>query len=236
MVNGKVVGERLIGAGAPGGFGARGPARRGAGAPATRGAAAPGGGRAARGPGRGPAPAQPITLDISGPCTLDILVHNLGRNSLLTSENGQRRGLVANPTLDGAAVTGWKIYSMPLDNPDQLPASTKTSSATGPTFFSGTFNIADPGETYLDMSNFHFGVVWVNGHNLGRYWDVGTSRAIYLPSPWQKKGENQITVLELGPAPATPEISGVMNMVETPATQIKPLWTISATPEPSRGN
>jgi beta-galactosidase len=177
------------------------------------------------GPGRGGPLAQPITLDISGPVTLDILVHNLGRTSLLTSENGQRKGLVANPTLDGAQLTGWKIYSMPLDDPAQLPASTKSSPSTGPTFYSGTFNITEPGETYLDMTKFHFGVVWVNGHNLGRYWEVGSTRALYLPSPWQKKGENQITVLELGPAPETPEIAGVTNMIETPGTAIRTLWT-----------
>jgi beta-galactosidase len=119
---------------------------------------------------------------------------------------------------------------MPMDDPAQLPASSTPSASTGPTFYSGTFNITDPGETYLDVSNFHFGVVWVNGHNLGRYWEVGTTRAIYLPSPWQKKGENQVTILELGPAPAKPEIAGVMNMIETPATRIGPLWATPATP------
>jgi len=170
-------------------------------------------------------------LDEPGPCTLDILVHNLGRNSLITSIAGQRKGLTANPTLDGTAITGWKIYSMPLDDPDQLPAATNaaTGTPTGPTFFTGSFTLNDLGETYLDMSNWHFGVVWVNGHNLGRFWDVGTSRAIYLPSVWQNKGENQITVLELGPAPTTPEITGVANMVETSAKRAAPLWATPTT-------
>ncbi len=84
------------------------------------------------------------------------------------------------------------------------------------------------------MSNFHFGVVWVNGHNLGRYWEVGASRAIYLPSPWEKKGENQITVLELGPAPAKSTIVGVKNMVETPLKAIQPFWSGAA--QAGRGN
>jgi beta-galactosidase len=177
---------------------------------------------------------MPLTtaIDSSGPTTLDILVHDLGRNSLLTSENGQRKGLSANPTLDGKALTGWKIYSMPLDDPAQLPTANvqgQQGPATGPTFFNGTFTLSDLGETYLDMSNWHFGVVWVNGHNLGRFWDIGTSRAIYLPSVWQKKGENQITVLELGPPPADAEISGVANMVETPAVRPHPLWAQPAT-------
>jgi beta-galactosidase len=205
MVNGKVIADKFSGVGGRGG--GRG---RGAGAPA----------------------AAPLTVDVSGPCTLDILVHNLGRNSLIRDGNNERKGLITNPSLNGTPLTGWKIYSLPLQDPAQLPAATSAKSplTDGPTFYTATFSINDPGETYLDMSNFHFGVVWVNGHNLGRYWEVGASRAIYLPSPWQKKGENQITILELGPAPAKTTISGVKNMIETPLKPIQPLWTAAAPP------
>jgi beta-galactosidase len=174
-------------------------------------------------------------VDAAGPCTLDILVHNLGRNSLVTSSAGQKKGLNANPNLDGQPITGWKIYSLPLDDPDQLPdpmVAKLVYPPTGPSFFNGSFNLSDTGETYLDMSNWHFGVVWVNGHNLGRFWEVGTGRAIYLPSVWQIKGENKITLLELGPAPAAPEIIGVAKMVETPALPVKPLWASSAATQP----
>ncbi len=208
MVNGKVIADKFSGVG--GGFG--------------------GGGR-----GRGGAGPAPLTVDVSGPCTLDIMVHNLGRNSLINSGDNERKGLITNPSLNGAPLTGWKIYSLPLEDPAQLPASDKTSAGTGPTFYNGTFTISDTGETYLDMSNFHFGVVWVNGHNLGRYWEVGATRSIYVPSVWQKKGENQITVLELGPPPATTSVTGGPTMVETPLKAIQPLWTPAAAPG-GRGN
>jgi len=39
--------------------------------------------------------------------------------------------------------------------------------------------------------------VWVNGHNLGRYWNVGPSQTLYLPAPWLKAGQNEIIVLDL---------------------------------------
>ncbi|HVT81498.1 MAG TPA: beta-galactosidase, partial [Phycisphaerae bacterium] len=154
-----------------------------------------GGGRGGPGAGAG------VNIDVAGPATLDILVHNLGRNSLMRDGAPERKGLLTNPSLAGAPITGWKIYSLPLDDPGQLPAAAvgdKALSGTGPTFYSGNFNVSETGETYLDMSNFHFGVVWVNGHNLGRFWEVGPPRCLYLPSVWQKKGDNQITVLELG--------------------------------------
>jgi beta-galactosidase len=47
------------------------------------------------------------------------------------------------------------------------------------------------------MSNWGKGVVWINGHNLGRYWYIGPQQTIYVPAEWLKKGDNQITVLEL---------------------------------------
>jgi beta-galactosidase len=172
-----------------------------------------------------------MKISQDGPCTLDILVHNLGRTSSPINQAASRKGLNANPSLDGKPLTGWKIYSLPLDDPDQLPsydAAKNTGGApTGPTFYGGSFTLDNLGETYLDMSDWHFGVVWVNGHNLGRYWDVGPTRAVYLPSVWQKKGENDIEVLELGTPPKSAEVKGVTKMVETPATTFKPFWVKS---------
>ncbi len=71
-----------------------------------------GGGRGRGGPG-----ATPMTVDESGACTLDILVHNLGRNSLIRSGDAEKKGLITNPSLNGTAITGWKIYSLPLEDP-----------------------------------------------------------------------------------------------------------------------
>jgi len=174
-----------------------------------------------------------VKVDHDGPCTLDILVHNLGRDSLLnvpTRGSTQSKGVTADPTLDGKALTDWRMYSMPLDNPDDLPnppygLRPPGSLTDGPAFYKGTFTVSDTGETFLDMSNWHFGVVWVNGHNLGRYWNVGDCRSLYLPSVWQKQGENQITVLELGTPPSDATIKGVTNMVRPKATAFKPFWT-----------
>jgi len=47
------------------------------------------------------------------------------------------------------------------------------------------------------MSGYQKGVVWVNGHNLGRYWDVGPQTRLYCPAPWLRAGENTVVVLDL---------------------------------------
>jgi beta-galactosidase len=47
------------------------------------------------------------------------------------------------------------------------------------------------------MESWGKGVVWVNGHNLGRYWSVGPQQTLYLPAEWLKKGKNDIVVFEM---------------------------------------
>ena len=36
----------------------------------------------------------------------------------------------------------------------------------------------------------------VNGHNPGRYWNLGPKQTLYLPGCWLKKGLNEITVFK----------------------------------------
>jgi len=71
------------------------------------------------------------------------------------------------------------------------------SEAGVPVIRSGSFDLVQVADTYLDMRNWGKGVVWVNGHNLGRYWSVGPQQTIYVPGEWLKKEKNEITVLEL---------------------------------------
>ena len=54
------------------------------------------------------------------------------------------------------------------------------------------------------MSKWGKGVVYVNGHNLGRYWSqtidgkpVGPQLRLYCPAPFLKRGKNVIDVVEL---------------------------------------
>lgn len=164
-------------------------------------------------------------VNASAGATLDILVENMGRTSSPFDQKNSRKGLEGNPTLGGKALTGWTMWALE-DVKDLAPMNGPASAGgtTGPAVFTGSFTLNDVGETYLDMSKWKFGVVWVNGHNLGRYWDVGASRSLYLPSVWQKKGANSIVVLETGPAPASPQVAGVTNMVETPTKPFAPYW------------
>jgi beta-galactosidase len=60
-------------------------------------------------------------------------------------------------------------------------------------------------------------MVWVNGHNLGRFWTAaGPQQTLYVPKAFLMSGENEIVVLELETVPdikrvelvAEPDFSG----------------------------
>ena len=60
----------------------------------------------------------------------------------------------------------------------------------------------EPADTFVDLAGWTKGAVWINGFNLGRFWDIGPQRRLYLPAPLLRKGSNELLVLELHEAPA----------------------------------
>ena len=40
------------------------------------------------------------------------------------------------------------------------------------------------------------GVVFLNGFNLGRYWNIGPQLSLYAPAPLFQKGKNKIIIFE----------------------------------------
>lgn len=141
------------------------------------------------------------------PATLDILVEAMGRVNF-GPEVHDRKGIHGSVTLAvaGAASTvlrGWKIFRLPLDArmlgalKFEEAKSAGATSASGPAFWRATVKVDQPGDCFLDMRPWGKGFVWVNGHNLGRYWNIGPQQTMYVPGPWLKAGENEIVVLDL---------------------------------------
>jgi beta-galactosidase len=135
------------------------------------------------------------------PPQLDILVEAMGRINfgkyLL-----DRKGITERVTLNGMTLMDWRIYSLPMTSEWILEAPT-TGITTGAytaqpgQFFSGTFQVYSMGDAYLDMSGWPKGCVWVNGHHLGRYWEVGPQKRLFLPANFLKKGKNDIVIFDL---------------------------------------
>ncbi len=66
-----------------------------------------------------------------------------------------------------------------------------------PGYYRGYFNIKKVGDTFLNMEAFGKGQVYVNGHAIGRFWNIGPQQTLYLPGCWLKKGRNEVIVLDV---------------------------------------
>ncbi|HEV2287996.1 MAG TPA: beta-galactosidase [Candidatus Acidoferrales bacterium] len=127
--------------------------------------------------------------------TLDILVENLGRINFGPHLRDDRKGITESVTFDGRELTGWEIYPLPMTDLTSLRFS--KSSVHAPAFYQGTFELARTGDTFLDVRNLGMGVVWINGHNLGRFWNIGPQQTLYVPGVWLMKGRNEVIVFDL---------------------------------------
>ncbi len=127
---------------------------------------------------------------------LDILVENTGRINYGSRIPDNRQGITHAVTFGGDTLLGWTMYPLPLDHPQQVPFG-RLPQPHGPTLYRGSFTVTRPGDTFLDLRGWGKGNVWVNGHNLGRYWYIGPQQTLYLPGVWLHRGTNQIIVLDL---------------------------------------
>ena len=87
----------------------------------------------------------------------------------------------------------WKHYPLPLDNPEKIDFS-KGWTEGQPAFYAYDFTVQEPKDTYLDLSEFGKGVAFVNGQNLGRFWNVGPTLSLYIPHSYLKEGDNRIII------------------------------------------
>jgi len=146
-------------------------------------------------------PQEEIVLGFEpGEHTLEVLVENMGRinyGPLLHDRKGITRGV----RLGNQFLYGWTIWPLPLDDLSGLSFLPRTD-LSGPAFYRGTFRVGEPRDTFLATPGWTKGACFVNGFNLGRYWDKGPQRTLYVPAPLLRPGENEIIVFELHGADA----------------------------------
>jgi beta-galactosidase len=148
------------------------------------------------------------TIDLPGSNArdpvLEILVEGMGRINF-AQYMIDRKGITERVTLNGMTLMNWEVHNLRLD---QEYISTLKAAPVDPgrhgTFFRGYFDLAAPADTYIDVSNYRKGIVWVNRHNLGRYWDIGPQRRLYCPAPWLKPGRNEVLIFDLHQNEAQP--------------------------------
>lgn len=134
--------------------------------------------------------------DVENP-VLDILVEAMGHINFAEFMI-DRKGITDRVVLNGMTLMNWEVYQFPLkENWIQNLSKTERISDLPGTFFKGTFNLKEAADTYFDMSGYKKGMVWVNGNNLGRYWEIGPQKRLYCPQSFLKAGENTVVILDL---------------------------------------
>lgn len=132
------------------------------------------------------------------PARLEILVENTGRVNYGIDMQNNLKGITEKVLLNGGEINGWTVSPLPLYKANVSHSEwRKVSINKQPAFFRGTFELNSLGDCFVDTRNWGKGAVWVNGHSLGKFWNIGPQQTLYLPAPWLKKGENEIIVFEM---------------------------------------
>lgn len=142
--------------------------------------------------------------------TLDILVENTGRINFGPKLRDEQQGITQSVSFGGHELTGLEIFPLPMPHPDSLHF--KKDSVDGPGFHRGFFNVETTGDTFLDTRGLGKGAVWVNGHNLGRFWNIGPQQTLYLPGAWLRKGRNEVILFQME-SKSSPSTKGLCNPI-----------------------
>lgn len=127
---------------------------------------------------------------------LDILVENMGRVNYGPMLNWQRKGIDGCVFINSRfSQHNWKQYPLPMDNLEQLDYNAGYEEGI-PAFYRFEFEAEEIGDTFLDFAGWGKGFVVVNGFQLGRFWEEGPQRRLYVPGALLHKGCNEIILFE----------------------------------------
>ena len=105
----------------------------------------------------------------------------------------------------------WDIFTLPLDETQMTELKEKGKWTTGdgtaasahpenPAFFKFDFDLSLTdgvySDTYLEFAGWGKGCVFVNGFNIGRFWEIGPQKRLYVPAPLLRAGTNEIIIFE----------------------------------------
>jgi beta-galactosidase len=139
--------------------------------------------------------------------TLDILLVPMGRVNF-GHEINDPKGLHGPVRLAGVELRGWQVFGLPLDHGQLEGLKYEAVRPGGPAFWRATFHLDEAGDTFLDLRGWGKGVVWVNGHCLGRFWNIGPTQTAYAPGCWLRKGANEVVLWDVV-GPRDPVIAGL---------------------------
>lgn len=133
--------------------------------------------------------------DLKSNAPIEVLLENTGRINFGKKLASDRKGLFGPVTFAGEDVRTWTMTVVAVDRISALRFEKKSRNA--PAFYRGTFMLSAPHDTFLETRMLGKGALWVNGHAIGRFWEVGPQFALYVPGPWLRKGANEVVAFDL---------------------------------------
>lgn len=144
---------------------------------------------------------------------LEILVEGMGHINFAQFMI-DRKGITDRVTLNGMTLMDWDIYPLAMDEvfiKKVFQSPDKSANNKKGIFYRGAFDLPATGDSYIDVSNYSKGIVYINSHNIGRYWNIGPQKHLFCPASWLVKGKNEIIVFDLHQTEAA-AIKGVKSL------------------------
>ena len=138
---------------------------------------------------------QDLNIAFEQNSDFDILVENMGRVNFGPRMEHQRKGIAQCVQLDGHMHNHWLQYTLPLDNIEKVDF-TKEYEKGLPGFYRFTLTVNEPADTFLAFDGWGKGCIFVNGFHIGRFWEIGPQKRLYIPAPLLKNGQNEIIIFE----------------------------------------
>lgn len=141
---------------------------------------------------------------------LSILMENMGRVNFGPNLERQRKGIDGSVQVNGHNHYHWKEYTLPMEHLEHLDFTIPSVPGT-PGFYEFSFEADETGDTFLDFSGWGKGCILVNGYNIGRFWEIGPQKRLYIPGPLLKKGTNTILIFE-----TEGKVPGIITLCDEP--------------------
>ncbi|MBQ7396826.1 MAG: beta-galactosidase [Lentisphaeria bacterium] len=128
--------------------------------------------------------------------TLDILVENLGRVNYGPQLGKDFKGITGCLRFGEQVRFDFQHWQLPMEKVENVDFKEFAPQENTPAFHLAELDITGtPVDTFVKIPGVH-GCIFINGFNLGRYWNIGPQQTLYLPGCLLKEGKNEFVIFE----------------------------------------
>ncbi len=126
---------------------------------------------------------------------LEILMENMGRVNYSFMLEHQRKGIDSGVVINSHQKFGWDMFVCDEQVMASLAPEGKAEDGI-PAAHKFTFRVEGKADTWLQLPEWGKCTVMLNGFCLGRYWEIGPQKHLYIPAPLLREGENELILVE----------------------------------------